>query len=192
MHDNGFIELEAFHAGDRAVLTAVYRRHVGAVERTISRYCRGAEAECVTHDVFLSLIERAEVRRSFTGGNMGAWLCTIAARKAIDHLRRRRRWLLMDGPRSLEGKLEPIDEEQSLLHRDQLDHVKQSLEAFSGQVLPKLNRKLAEVFRLRFTEGLSQTEAAQRLGVPRSTLGDREQRLLAHLTRFVCRYQRAR
>ena len=104
----------------------------------------------------------------------------------------RRRWLLMDGPRSLEGKLEPIDDEQSLLHRDQLDHVKQSLEAFSGQVLPKLNRKLADVFRLRFTEGLSQTEAAQRLGVPRSTLGDREQRLLAHLNRFVCSYQRAR
>ena len=103
------MDLEGFYAGDRAVLTAVYRRHVARVERAVSRYCRGADAECVIHDVFLKVIERSEVRRQFTGGDLGAWLATIAARSAVDFLRRRRRWTLLDDPRSIEGQLEPVE-----------------------------------------------------------------------------------
>ena len=186
------IDLAAFHAGQRATLAAVYRRHVAAVERAASRYCRGVEAEGVTHDVFALIVERADVRQQFTGGNMQAWLCTIAARRAIDLLRRQRRWTLLDDPRSLEGKLEPVDEEQGLLHRDQLRWLEQGLRAFATEALPSLGPRLGQVFELRFVERVSQVEAARRLGLARSTLMEREQKLVGKLGRFLRRWRRRR
>jgi RNA polymerase sigma factor (sigma-70 family) len=186
-HDNGRqdMDLEGFYAGDRAVLTAVYRRHVARVERAVSRYCRGADAECVIHDLFLQIIERPEVRRQFTGGDLGAWLATIAARRAVDFLRRRRRWTLLDDPRSLEGDLEPVDDEQRLLHRDQVRHLEQALERFARQELPGLGERLAQIFELRFRQRVSQKEGARVLGIPRTTFIDREQRLMKQLGRFL-------
>lgn len=185
--DNGQLEmdLERFYAGDRSVLAAVYRRHVARVERAVSRYCRGADAECVIHEVFLGVIERSEVRRQFTGGDMGAWLARIASRRAVDFLRRRRRWSLLDDPRSLEGELAPVDEEQGLLHRDQIKHLEQALERFARQVLPRLGEHLSQIFELRFRQHLSQKQGAGVLGIPRTTFIDREQRLMKHLGRFL-------
>lgn len=179
------MDLEGFYAGDRAVLTAVYRRHVARVERAVSRYCRGADAECVIHEVFLKVIERAEVRRQFAGGDLGAWLATIAARSAVDFLRRRRRWTLLDDPRSIEGQLEPVDEEEGLLHRDQVRHLEQALERFARQKLPALGEPLAQIFEIRFRQRVSQKQGARLLGIPRTTFIDREQRLMKHLARFL-------
>jgi RNA polymerase sigma factor (sigma-70 family) len=180
-------DLEGFHAGDRHVLEQIYRRHVGRVERAVSRYCRGVDAECVVHEVFLSLIERAEVRRQFTGGDLGGWLATIGARRAVDYLRKSKRMTAIDDPRSLEGKLEPIDEEAQLLQEDQARHLRAALDRFQAEHLEGLGPKLAQVFSLRFCEQLSQSEAARRLGIPRTTLIEREGRLLKRLGRFLQR-----
>lgn len=182
------IDIPGFHAGRREVLAEVYRRHVGRVERAVSCYCRGADAECVVHDVFVSLLERAEMRQAFGGGDLSAWLCTIARRRAIDHLRRSRRWSPVDDPRSLEGKLPPIEEEESLLHRDQVRHLEAALEQFSSEELPRLKSRLGQVFELRLRQRLSQVEAARSAGVPRATLIDRERRLMERLGRFLQRY----
>jgi RNA polymerase sigma-70 factor, ECF subfamily len=182
------IDLQRFHAGERQTLTDVYRRHVGQVEGAVSCFCRGAEAECVVHEVFLRIVERPDVRRQFTGGDLGAWLSTIARRRAVDHLRRDRRWTLLDDPRSLEGQLPPLEEEEDLLHRDQLHHLDVALERFSAEVLPGLDARLAEVFCLRYQQHLSQIDAARRLELPRGTLIDREQRLMRELGRFLRRH----
>jgi RNA polymerase sigma factor (sigma-70 family) len=189
--DHKALDLEAFHAGDRRVLTEVYHRYLGRVSRSVSRYCRGADAECVIHDLFLALVERREVRESFKGGDLGAWLATLAGRRALDHLRRRRRFTLLDDPRSLEGKLEPVEEEQGLLHRDQMRRLERALDRFAEEVLPKLTPKLAEVFRARYREPYrSRMDAAAVLGIPRTTLIDRETRLMRYLGRFLRRHLR--
>jgi RNA polymerase sigma-70 factor (ECF subfamily) len=189
--DSKVIDLEAFHAGDRRVLAEVYHRHLGRVSRSVSRYCRGADAECVIHDLFLALLERRDMRESFRGGDLGAWLATLAGRRALDHLRRRTRLTLLDDPRSLEGKLEPVEEEQGLLHRDQVRRLERALDRFAEEVLPKLTPKLVEVFRARYREPYrSQIEAAAELGIPRTTLIDRETRLMRYLGRFLRRHLR--
>ncbi len=181
------IDLEEFHAGGRGVLRAVYHRYVRGVERSVSRYCRGADAQCVTHDVFLSLIEKPHVRAQFTGGDMGAWLRTMATRRAIDLLRRRRRCSLLDDPCSLEGRLEPIQDEERLLARDQEEHLKRALELFSRERLPRLDQRLASVFRLRFQRHLSQKAAARELEIPRSTFINLERRLMKQLGAYLRR-----
>jgi len=184
--DPTMFDLEAFHAGVREVLEQVYREHLMRVERTVRRYCRGAEAECVIHDVFLAVVERPEVRQSFKGGDLGAWLATLAARRALDRLRRERRVTLQD-PASLEGALEPVEEEASLLERDRARRLAAELERFAAEQLPGLDRRLAQVFDLRIVRRMSHMEAAAELGIPRTTLIDREGRLMKTLGHFLRR-----
>lgn len=179
------MDLNEFYAGNPAALTAVYRNHIDKVERAVSSYCRGVEAECVIHDVFLSLIEKPEMRQQFTGGDMGAWLTTIAKRRAIDALRRNKKWQLLDDPRSLEGHLPPINDEESLLHQDQIQHLQAALNLFAAKELPKLGEKLSQIYELRFKEGQSQKESARRLNIPRATCIDREQRLMKRIGQFL-------
>lgn len=179
------IDLERFYAGEQETLAAIYRAHAAAVERAVSCYCRGALAECVVHEVFVRLVERESVRRQFQGGDLGAWLSTIARHRAIDALRRERRFTLLDDPRSLEGKLPPVEEEASLLDRDQARRLEQALARFELEVLPGLREPLAEVYRLRFRERRSQAEAARQAGIPRVTFLEREQKLMQALSRFL-------
>ena len=186
--DPSAIDLVGFYAGDRELLTHVYRSYVAMVERAVTRYCRGVDAEGIVHEVFLSLVEKPEVRKQFTGGNMGAWLATMASRRALDYLRRNRRWMLLNDPRSLEGLLEPIQEEESLLAKDQTQRLQEALALFSTTVLPELKEELVQVYELRFQERLSQVEAAERLRLPRSTFIDRETRLMKKLGRFLKHY----
>ena len=190
MEEKPVFDLQGFHAGEREVLREVYGAHVGRVERSVSRYCRGADAECVVHEVFLALMERQEIREQFTGGDMGAWLATMAGRRALDFLRRRRRWTLLDDPRSLEGKLEPVGEEETLLHLDQVRRLNEAMEQFTREVLPRCGEDLARVFEVRFRSWLGQTEAARELNIPRTTLIHREQRLLRRLGPFLKRFFR--
>ena len=181
------IDAAAFRAGERGVLAEVYHRHLGRVERAVSRYCRGAEAECVVHDLFLDIIERPELRARFEQGDLGAWLATLARRRALDHLRRRRRYRLVDDPRALDDALDPVEPEGSLLERDRARRLAEALERFAGLELPRLDRRLADVFQARFVERKSQLAAAATLGIPRTTLIDREARLMRRLRPFLAR-----
>lgn len=169
-------------------MTIVYRRHVVEVERAVRRYCQGADAESVTHELFLSLIEKQELRQRFQGGNLGAWLRTLGARRAIDHLRRRKRAPLLLDQESMEGRLEPVGEEQGILDRDQARQLQAALERFAGQEVPGLDKRLADVFRLRFQEHLTQKSAASKLGIPRSTFISHERRLMKRLGAFLRRH----
>jgi RNA polymerase sigma factor (sigma-70 family) len=179
------LDLDRFHAGDRQVLAGVYRRHVDAVERVACCYCRGADAENIVHDVFATIIERREVREQFKGGDIAAWLRTMTKNRAIDLLRRRKRETLLGSSASIDGLLEPIDEELVLLDRDEAERLQRALERFEQQVLPTMGKTMAEIFKLRFRQGLSQVETAERAGVPRTTLISREQRLVGQLGRFL-------
>jgi RNA polymerase sigma factor (sigma-70 family) len=180
------IDAAAFRAGERGVLAEVYHRHLARVERAVSRYCRGAEAECVVHDLFLDIIERPELRARFEQGDLGAWLATLARRRALDHLRRQRRFRLLDD-QALDGALEPVEPEGSLLERDRARRLAEALERFAGLELPRLDRRLADVFQARFVERRNQLAAAAALGIPRTTLVDREARLMRRLRPFLAR-----
>lgn len=146
-------ELEDFYAGSPSALTTIYRSYISKVERAVSCYCRRVEAECVVHDVFLNLIERPEVRRQFTGGDMGAWLSTMAKYRAIEALRRSKKWLLLDDPQSLEGHLPPLNDEEGMLHKDQIQCLQKALNRFAAEELPKLGEKLSQVYELRLKDG---------------------------------------
>jgi RNA polymerase sigma-70 factor (ECF subfamily) len=180
------VDLRRFHDGDRATLEHVYRAHYDRVRHAVGRYCRGTDVDTLIHEVFLMVIDRAAVRRSFKGGDLGAWLATIAANKAVDYLRRQRRHVqLTQDRRSLTAALPPLHPEDGFVHEDQLRELRQALRDFEREVVPQLKRSLVRVFEARFVRHLSQTEAAAELGIARTTLLDRERRLLRKLGPFL-------
>src|SRR5262245_20067590 len=83
--------LAAFHQGAKSALTEIYREHYSTVDRAVGAVLYGADRETLVHEVFYRLLTRPELRASFTGGSMAAWLSAIARNLAIDHLRRKRR-----------------------------------------------------------------------------------------------------
>jgi RNA polymerase sigma-70 factor (ECF subfamily) len=167
----------AFHRGDREILAACYRDYVHTVAWAVRPYVDGLDRETVVHDVFCRLFGRAEARRSFSGGNFGAWLITVARRQAIDHRRRRRPEEVTE-----DGELGRLAESAAGEGVDEAMELRVLVGRFRERVLPP---RWEPVFRARFLEQLDQREAARRLGIPRTTLAYQELRIRRLLRRFM-------
>lgn len=168
------IDLEAFRAGDEAVIRAIYMEHGTALLRATRRYAGPAEAESVVHDVFVELLRNRALRTQFVGGALAAWLRQIARLKALEHLRRARREPPPDlGPDAHSG-------EGSLEARDVLTR-------FLAAEVPEGQRKF---FGMRFLARQTQAEISAELGIPRSTLEGWEHRLTQKLRAFVAEVAR--
>src|SRR4051794_41920390 len=95
---DGATAQKRFHECDREFLGLLYRETYDAVDRAVGRVLRGADRETVVHDVYLRLLTKPELRRSFTGGSMRSWLMTIAHNLAGGFLRRQRPPARLAGP----------------------------------------------------------------------------------------------
>jgi RNA polymerase sigma-70 factor (ECF subfamily) len=169
--------LQSFHRGDRAALSRMYEDYVRTVAWAVRPIVEGVDLETVVHDVFCRLMGNEQARRSFSGGNFGAWLITIARRQAIDFRRRLQREELTDDPhlQALDGPPDSSDASDDL-------ELGVLISRFRERVLPV---KWQPVFQARFIEQLGQREAARRLGMRRTTLAYQELRIRALLRQFA-------
>jgi RNA polymerase sigma-70 factor (ECF subfamily) len=168
--------LEAFHRGDRTALEETYRHHVRPVVDEASRLLRSADAETVAHEVFYRVLTDGRMRESFHGGNLGAWLRIVARRAAIDLLRKRRR---EDGPLD-DDMLTDYLPDTTREHEER--DAKVLVERFRTEVLPE---KFLRLFEVRFLGQVAQREAADLLGMSRSTLAYQEERVRELLKAFL-------
>jgi RNA polymerase sigma-70 factor (ECF subfamily) len=163
---------------------AVQRRERGALDRLYGEYAgtvlaylintlgdRGA-AEDVHQQVFLEVWQRAPTYDPKRAGLL-TWIMTIARSRAIDELRRR-----VPEPR------DPVHSSTLAVARD--DDPEVSPEAMVerwrvAHLLSHLRPDEARLLRMRFYEGLSQSEIAERTGVP---LGTVKMRMVAALERL--------
>jgi RNA polymerase sigma-70 factor (ECF subfamily) len=168
--DDGW--LERFHAGDLGTIEACYREHFGTAERAIGSILSGADRETAIHELFARVMSSADLRRSFRGGSLAAWLGTVARHQAIDVRRRMAREVDIAATRGPDepGEWEQTAEARLLVERFRRDHLPP---AWAG------------VFELRFLQQLPQREAAARLLIRRTTLAYRELRIRRLLTTFL-------
>ena len=129
------------------------------------------------HEVFYRLLTRRELRENFQGGKLGAWLSRGATNLAIDHRRHARREELVDHVD--EVKIDAAAPERDAAREA---HAKGIVERFREEVLPP---KLGPLFEVRFIRQLGQYEAAEELGIARSTLVYQEQKIREMLRAFV-------
>jgi RNA polymerase sigma-70 factor, ECF subfamily len=164
--------LRRFHDGQRDAVEACYRGYFATVERAIGSILSRADRETVIHEVFARLISSEDLRRSFRGGSLAAWLATVARHHAID-LRRR-----------IEREASAAASEESFAHNawELAADAHLLIERFRQTRLPP---EWTSVFELRFLAQLPQREAASRLRIRRTTLAYREMRIRRLLRQFL-------
>jgi RNA polymerase sigma-70 factor, ECF subfamily len=165
--------LEAFHRGDRRVLERCYRQHFAVVERAARGLLGPADRETVIHEVFSQLIGRAEMRRSFRGGSLAAWLVAVTRNQALAYRRKIGREVGTDRAAG-EEPVSPGFEEET--------HARLLLERFQRE---HLSPPWQPVFELCLLRQMSQRDAARMLGLSRTTLAYRELRIRRALRRFL-------
>jgi RNA polymerase sigma-70 factor (ECF subfamily) len=141
------------------------------------------EAADVAQDALLLAYRH---RASFQGNSrFTTWLYRIAATTALMHLRKRRRTPLMvsaepgelPSEESAETSLravQPTPEEQ---------HASTEALALAKGELANMGEKYGRIFEMRFLEGFSESEIAERLALNVSTVKTRAYRARAHLRR---------
>jgi RNA polymerase sigma-70 factor, ECF subfamily len=145
-------------AGDPDALAEIHRSFGGLVLGYLRKALRDpGAAEDVHQEVFLEVWRRGSPYDP-EQASLGTWIMLIARSRAIDHLRRR-----VPEPRDPQtGVREDEDPESS---PDLL------VERWAMAVLvARLPDEQARILRMRFHEGLSQTEIAERTGIPLGTV----------------------
>ncbi len=179
--------------GSADALSTLYDRHAGGVFAAVVRATNDrAVADDVVQDTFLALWDRAELFDP-NRGSLHAWLLTIARNRSIDHLRAARRrptsafsafddavpddasaaeWLTAVGRPVAMAAPEPDP---------QLVAARRDTNAWVLDGLAALGPRERCVLLLAYAEGLTQSEIAERLGLPLGTVKTRTRRALARL-----------
>jgi RNA polymerase sigma-70 factor (ECF subfamily) len=166
--------LADFHAGTPGALEDFYRVYYPTVDRAVGRIIDGADRETVVHEVFLRVLSSAEFRQGLRGGSPAAWIGTVARNQAIDYRRRRGREIPQAEP---SGRLDGDDSREEAATVARL-----LVERFRSEVLPE---KWAPVFDACFVGELTQRQAADMLGMSRTTLLYQQHRIRALLRAFL-------
>ena len=160
--------------GDRDALVLLYRRHGGLLYSLAVRIVLDSGvAEEVVQDVFLRIWRSAP--SYVESGSLSSWMVLICRRLAIDHLRQRRAHLgAASSPEALTGlpATDPTPADAAVAD-DARTRVRAAVAA--------LNTDQRRVIDLLYFEGLSQTEAAVRLGIPLGTVKSRVRLAFGHL-----------
>lgn len=152
--------------GDSIALSELYDRYAGMLLALIARMLGDAEAEDVLQDAFVQVWRQAQ-RYDPNRSSVSTWLVMIARSRAIDRLRTRK---------VVERTREASAQENSSHHTSQAG-VANVLQRERGErlraELARLPSEQREVLELAFFAGLTQSEIAQRIGIPLGTVKTR-------------------
>lgn len=166
---------------DSTAFELLYERHSARVLAVGLRILRDRDlAEEVMQDVFWQLWQRPEIYDP-TRGRLIALLCRIARNRALDRIRAERSQTDRVQAAKTELDVHPPSERDSPLaildNTRQGDRVRAALE--------DLEEPLREILVLGYFEGLTQSEIADRLGVPLGTVKTRTRRALERIRRAL-------
>ena len=155
--------------GHQAALSALYDRYVNRVYgMALQKLTNPAEAEDITHDVFVNLWQRSSTFQP-AKGSLPSWLLTVAHNRIIDALRRRRR--SSEAHEAIARDPVAVSE---TAHEDTAAIAEQNEEAQQvRRALETLPDDQREVINLSYYEGYSQSEISQRIQVPLGTVKSR-------------------
>ena len=174
--------LQRAQAGDQEAFGQLMRAHYEPVFRLVYAIIRNEhDARDVCQEVWLTVWKQLP---GFRGdAKFTTWLHPIATRRALDHLRKRRRWFDRFIPFAADNDAEVESAPEPATTTDARDEAEKSDRSAQLQrVLDTLPPKLRAVLALREIQGLSYDEIARATGVPAGTVMSRlyhARRLLA-------------
>lgn len=172
--------------GDQAAFGALMRRHHEAVFRTVYAIVRNEhDARDVSQEAWVKVWRELGTFRG--EARFTTWVHPIAVRKALDHLRKRRRWY----DRFLPFASEVADDTVPAVAEPATEHTARD-EAEGGerragvrQALDALSPKHRAVLALRELQGLSYEEIAAELKLPVGTVMSRLHHARRHLAQKI-------
>lgn len=166
--------LVAVGTGDRAAFGELYDRTAARVFGLVRRVLVDpAQAEEVTQDVFLELWQTAPRFDPERGGAM-AWMLVIAHRRAIDRVRAAQSARDRDARAAAREVEVPIDSVAETVEV-RVEHAR------AHDALTALTDAQRECVELAYYGGLTQSEIADRIGVPLGTVKTRLRDGMKHL-----------
>ena len=173
--------LRRAQSGDEAAFGAIMRSQYEKSFRLVYAIVRHeADARDICQEVWLTVWKQLP---GFRGeAKFSTWLHPIATRRALDHLRKRRRWYdrflpITTGDDAVEPPPEPFTTDDA---RQQTEGTERTAQL--KRILDSLPPKLRAVLALREVQGLSYEEIARATGIPAGTVMSRlyhARRLLA-------------
>jgi RNA polymerase sigma-70 factor, ECF subfamily len=167
--------------GDQAAFGELMRAHHEPVFRLVYAILhREHDARDVCQEIWLTVWKKLPAFRG--DAQFSTWLHPIAVRRAIDHLRKRRRWFdrflpIAADDNQIESAPEPVAETDT---RATAEHTERR--AALHAAIATLSPKMRAVLALREVQGLSYEAIAQSTGLPVGTVMSRlfhARRLLA-------------
>lgn len=165
--------LQRAQAGDEAAFGAIMREHYERTFRLIYGIVHNeADARDICQDVWVTVWKQLGTFRG--DARFGTWLHPIATRRALDHLRKRRRWFdrflpIAGGDDDAAVAVpEPVTTDDA---RQQAEGSERTAQLHAA--LDSLPPKHRAVLTLREVQGLSYEEIAQATGVPVGTVMSR-------------------
>jgi RNA polymerase sigma-70 factor, ECF subfamily len=172
--------IRALHRGDPGAVELVTEAYGGLLRGFLSETLQDRDAvQDVLQQTLLDVWRRG---RDYdpARASVATWLLVIARSRAIDHLRRR--------------VPEPVDPDRlpAVADRDRVDETGALLERWRmAGMIAALPREEAGVLRLRFYEGLTQRQIAERTGMPLGTVKMRMVQALERLRERLDAEERA-
>lgn len=164
--------LRRAQAGDEAAFGTIMRAHYERIFRLVYAMVRHEhDARDICQEIWLTVWKQLP---NFRGeAQFTTWLHPIATRRALDHLRKRRRWFdrflpFSTNDSAIESAPEPASADDTRQASETTDRTAQ-LKTALDSLPPKLRVALA----LREIEGLSYEEIALATGVPTGTIMSR-------------------
>ena len=164
--------LRRAQAGDEAAFGTIMRTHYERIFRLVYAMVRNEhDARDVCQEIWLTVWKQLPAFRG--DAKFTTWLHPIATRRALDHLRKRRRWFdrflpFSTGDSEIESAPEPISTDDARQQSEAADRSAQLTKALAA-LPPKLRAALA----LREIEGLSYAEISQATGITTGTVMSR-------------------
>ena len=143
-------------------LEAIFREHHGSVFRAAYRITgNAADAEDVLQTVFMRLLRRDE--QPDLSNSAGSYLHRAAVNAALDMLRRRKRARAVD--------LDDVsDQLVDTANQPERDRGNRELSRRLREALTHLSPRQAEIFTLRYLEGMGNLEIARMLGSSQTSI----------------------
>jgi len=143
-------------------LEAIFREHHGSVFRAAYRITgNAADAEDVLQTVFMRLLRRDD--QPDLSNSAGSYLHRAAVNAALDMLRRRKRARAVD--------LDDVgDQLVDTANQPERDRGNRELSRRLREALTHLSPRQAEIFTLRYLEGLGNLEIARMMGSSQTSI----------------------
>lgn len=185
-------------AGDEAALVEAYDRHGDVIYGSVVRFLRDPEAAAeVVQETFMTLWQRAATFDRDAGSLLG-WLMRIARNRAIDRLRAAARRPRLVAPPGVgdgrdrttgrewpqePGEQAPVGNGAAVADAEgpEAAAVRRWMQAAVRESVASLPDAERDVLVLAYDNGLTQSEIADRLGLPIGTVKSRTRRALARL-----------